>query len=175
MKSRFTDEAILRFLFDEMDAEESRRFLEAVCTDEELWERYESFQTIVEQIGALHYDPSERTVARILHYASTVRPEPVPETGLDMPELRTPPARPARPMKFRFSLNVLAVAASAMLVMAAAWHRAPAFMAAHQPVQGIAAPAPAAESALIWDDSALDLQLDEIRDGIESLKSRDVL
>ncbi|GAB4421477.1 MAG: hypothetical protein OHK0039_36310 [Bacteroidia bacterium] len=68
MKNYFTDEDIIRFLYDEMSVEESEHFIEALCSDQELWDRYEHFQEDVEEIPPLRMEPSEEICQRILDY-----------------------------------------------------------------------------------------------------------
>lgn len=63
--SRYNDEDILRFLYDEMPSEESEVFLTALCSEEGLWERYEMFQEVVEQASGLRFEPSEESLQRI--------------------------------------------------------------------------------------------------------------
>lgn len=74
MKRKFTDEDILRFLFDEMDKDESDAFLSALCSEESLWERYEYFQEVVEKSSGLKYEPSEEACQNVMAYVEATSP-----------------------------------------------------------------------------------------------------
>lgn len=74
MKRKFTDEDILRFLFDEMDKDESDAFLSALCSDESLWERYEHFQEVVEKSSGLEYEPSDEACQNVMAYVEATGP-----------------------------------------------------------------------------------------------------
>ncbi|RMG30743.1 MAG: hypothetical protein D6730_02135 [Bacteroidetes bacterium] len=76
MKQKFTDDDIIRFLYDEMEQGESERFLDALCSDEDLWERYEYFQEIVEKTAGLSYEPSEYSCQQIMAYVAVTSPQP---------------------------------------------------------------------------------------------------
>ncbi|GEM_PF-2298156 len=96
MKRKFTDDDILRFLFDEMEQIESESFLSALCSDEILWERYEYFQEIVEKTSGLSYEPSEYSCQKIMAYVkeTSIAPETNPQkspylVGLKAPKLST--------------------------------------------------------------------------------------
>lgn len=74
MKRKFTDEDILRFLFEEMEQAESEIFLTALCADEALWERYEYFQEVVEKSSSLSFEPSEESCKNIMNYVEETNP-----------------------------------------------------------------------------------------------------
>ena len=65
MKKQFTDDDIIRFLYNEMKGAENDAFLEALCTDESLWERYELLQESVEMLSGVQYEPSEASLQQI--------------------------------------------------------------------------------------------------------------
>jgi len=75
MKKRFTDEDILRFLYDEMNQAESEALLTELVSDEDLWQRYEALQEVVEDLAVVSYDPSEDSVAAIQDYVRRSRLE----------------------------------------------------------------------------------------------------
>ena len=68
MKRNFTDDDVIRFLYDDMSPSESEAFLDVLCEDEALWERYEYFQEIVQKTSGLSYLPSEHSCQQILAY-----------------------------------------------------------------------------------------------------------
>ncbi len=68
MKRNFTDDDVIRFLYDDMAPSESEAFLDVLCEDETLWERYEYFQEVVQKTAGLNYLPSEHSCQQILAY-----------------------------------------------------------------------------------------------------------
>lgn len=71
MKRQFTNDDIIRFLYNEMDSEEAEVFLDAVCVDEKLWERYEYFQNIVDMVPNKLVSPSQDTLSAVMDYAAS--------------------------------------------------------------------------------------------------------
>lgn len=162
-KPPFGDEAIIRFLFDEMDRAESEAFLSALCADEALWQRYEYFQEVVEQLGTLQEAPSDYAVEQIMAYVR--RP--------------APPAQPPAWFPFALNLNALVVAAMvvffsvAVLGFAYKLRRGDIAQPADKLVQQVQ-PAPV-NSLYDWDDSDIREKLDRVRDGIEVITDAPVL
>lgn len=66
MKIKFSDNDILRFLYEEMSEDESKLFLDALTEDENLWERYEHFQQTTDQVNSLSFEPSEASLSTIM-------------------------------------------------------------------------------------------------------------
>lgn len=66
MKIKFSDNDILRFLYEEMSEDESKLFLDALTQDENLWERYEHFQQTTDQVSFLSFEPSEASLSAIM-------------------------------------------------------------------------------------------------------------
>lgn len=71
MKTKFSDNDILRFLYEEMTEDESKLFLDALTEDENLWERYEYFQQTSDQVDSLSFDPSEASLSAIMNVVET--------------------------------------------------------------------------------------------------------
>ncbi len=71
MKRSFTNEDIIRFLYNEMPDEEAEQFLDAVCVDEKLWERYEYYQNIVDIIPKEVLTPSSESVDSVMTYVAS--------------------------------------------------------------------------------------------------------
>ncbi|MEM7659310.1 MAG: hypothetical protein AAF399_24535, partial [Bacteroidota bacterium] len=92
MKKAFNDEDIIRFLFDEMKQGESEQFLDAICADEDLWDRYEYFQTVVEEISDLSYEPSDYSCQTIMNY---VKETATPVEGIKQVDSAPTPNHPA--------------------------------------------------------------------------------
>ncbi|MEM6264890.1 MAG: hypothetical protein AAGI38_20430 [Bacteroidota bacterium] len=58
MKRKYRDEDIIRFLHDELNPTETEAFLNALTDDEELFDRFEMFQDVSDQISSVTYEPS---------------------------------------------------------------------------------------------------------------------
>ena len=70
MKKSFTEEDILRFLYNELSIRESEAFLDALYSDEALWEKFESYQQAVDTLVPLDMEPSEESLQNVLDYIS---------------------------------------------------------------------------------------------------------
>jgi hypothetical protein len=70
MKTRFNDNDILRFIYDEMSSTESEAFLDALTHDENLWNRYEQFQDTGDRLQEISLEPSEASLQRIMAVVS---------------------------------------------------------------------------------------------------------
>lgn len=67
MKTTFSDNDILRFLYEEMSEDESKLFLDTLTQDENLWERYEYFQQTSDQVDSLSFEPSDTSLSAIMN------------------------------------------------------------------------------------------------------------
>ena len=74
MKHSFTEEDILRFLYNEMSIRESESFLDALYSDEDLWQRFEGYQQAVDKLVPLEMEPSENTLNSILSFVEETQP-----------------------------------------------------------------------------------------------------
>jgi len=70
MKKSFTEEDILRFLYNEMSIRESEAFLDVLYSDEALWEKFESYQEAVDTLVPLELEPGEDSLQNVLDYIS---------------------------------------------------------------------------------------------------------
>jgi anti-sigma factor RsiW len=173
----YTDEDILRFLYDEMSEDESSAFLADLCTDEALWERYEMFQEVAEQTSGLRFEPSEESIQKIEAFARTV---PVEAEFAHVESESKPEPGPS------FSLaNTLVMAVCALLIGSGLAFVTPGTnvqplapqMASQVPAPmediSVIAPvnSPAADPVVQWDDSQIDQQIDLLWEGISKVKS----
>lgn len=76
MKTAFSDDDILKFLYDEMSREESEVFLDALARDEALWQRFETFQSVNDQLQTLRLEPGTAQVGRIMDVVRAENPAP---------------------------------------------------------------------------------------------------
>lgn len=69
MKQLYTEQDIVRFLYDEMDEEEYASFFEVLCKDPELWEVYEQLKATQEELILPDFAPSLKSEELILEAA----------------------------------------------------------------------------------------------------------
>ncbi|MEM8890199.1 MAG: hypothetical protein AAGD28_19650 [Bacteroidota bacterium] len=170
MKRNFTDDEIILFLYDEMDAEDSKAFLDALCTDEELWQRYEHFQEVVEELSDLKYEPSKLSVEKV---RSFVYNGEVPE-GPVLEEVVAPakPASLSTGKLLSVSVNLNAVVLMAVLLFVSVAVTGTFLQLKRGLPERQAATALLQEDAshFQWDDSYLDDRIDRIREKVKGLK-----
>lgn len=179
MKKKFTDEEILSFLYDEMDGPTSEEFLAAICADEELWSRYEHFQEVVEGISSLSYEPSEYSVQTVKAYvkASAGVSEIQPEPAVAAPSTTSSYILGKIPVTI--SLNAVIILAMILFVSVAIVGSAYKLSRGviDNPNTGTLVHQVEVEEAPVfeWDDSAIDEELEVIRQGVEDLKDDAIL
>lgn len=173
MKHAYTDNDILRFLYDEMHPTESEAFLDAIVEDEALWERYEYFQGAAEMAASLRYEPSEAAVRRVITYAHDTQP---------------PRPRPSALQKVQTFLNdkvPLTLSLNGVMVMALILFVSVAILGSafklqrslRQPPAGslVQQVSPKTDPLMRWDDSQLEDQLQYIRSSMEDIREETVL
>lgn len=74
MKTKYGDNEILRFIYDEMSPKESEAFLDALTQDENLWARYEYFQETSDQVGSFLLEPSDVSIGKIMEVVKEEKP-----------------------------------------------------------------------------------------------------
>jgi hypothetical protein len=70
MKSLFTLEELLQYLYKETSAEQSKAIEEALATDWTLKEKFEVLKAAANRLNKLKFSPSTESVLNILHYAA---------------------------------------------------------------------------------------------------------
>ncbi|MEZ4776289.1 MAG: hypothetical protein R3D00_24150 [Bacteroidia bacterium] len=174
---KFTDEDIIRFIYDEMVPHESEAFLVELCSDELLWERYEFLQETAGMAASVVYEPSEQSVQKVMDY--------VRETAPYIPQ-------PTRADRFRDATRTfiagkipMAISLNAVIVVAFIFFVTVAIMgSAYQLTRGgIITP----KGTLVqqvddentelyqWDDSAIEEELMQIRKSVDNLREDPVL
>ncbi len=78
--NNFTTEDMIRFLYNEMNAEETARLMAALEADWTLKEKFEVLKSSMTNLDTLHYSPRRRTIDAILQYAEDTAPA---ETGME--------------------------------------------------------------------------------------------
>jgi hypothetical protein len=183
MKKRFTDEDIIRFLYDEMDQAESEALLTQLVGDEDLWQRYETLQEAVESASTLSYDPSSTSVASIQDYVRATRPhaeEAAPafsQSSVDSKQLQLG----------GISINLQALVGVAlgiflMLTIAGSAIKLSREKFANPNTGKLVeseAPAPVAPTEVDprfeWDMKEIDRDLEKIKEGLQTLEGRPVM
>lgn len=162
MKKKYSDEDILRFLYDEMEGDERESFMDHLCTDEELWERYEEFSDVVQRLAELRIEPSELSVEKVLAFAKTYDPavQPLAEASV-------------RRFPFRIHLNTVLLLMGILMVSAAVFGVRKHDKAPVLQEQMVKSEPPA--EMIRWDDSDLEAKLQDVRNGIEEIQNNPTL
>jgi anti-sigma-K factor RskA len=72
--NNFTPEDMLRYLYNEMNAEEQSALIRAMENDWNLREEFENFKQDLSNLDTLQYSPRPKAVQSILEYAEATRP-----------------------------------------------------------------------------------------------------
>jgi hypothetical protein len=70
----FTPEDMLRYLYNEMSADDAANLKQAMENDWSLREEFESLRQSLSALDSLHYAPRSQSVNSILEYAESTRP-----------------------------------------------------------------------------------------------------
>ena len=173
MKRMFTDEDIIRFIYEEMNPKESDAFLTELCTDESLWERYERLQHMNEQVVNAVLEPSPESVERVMTFVKESA-----HTQVKSPKKRRNPIK-----KFLAGKIPVAVSLNAVIVMALILFVSVAILgSAYELTRGaIIKPGGSlvqqvemeGDIQFDWDDSEIDAKLEMIRQGVETIQEED--
>ena len=69
MTKTFTENDLVRFLYNELSKSESEEIERAILTDEELQEQINKLKTLQQDMDNLRLSPSKRTIGKILAYS----------------------------------------------------------------------------------------------------------
>lgn len=160
MKKKFTDEDIIRFLFEEMNPSESELLMEALYRDEDLWKRYESFQNILQDIKKVSFEPSEGSVLRVRKFVAETRDEQVKPDDSESLNISS----------FSFGIH-------AMLVTVATLFAVVTILTTYfvHTIPSADSPMPLMvewkeDPLLKWEPESIDQQIEEIRSELEEIK-----
>ncbi|WNJ17721.1 hypothetical protein [Pontibacter sp. G13] len=177
MNSEFTDPDILRFLYDEMKPAECDRFMQELCTNEELWERFETFQEMAEKIPTFELEPSQASTDRIMDFVNQPRQRLDPMA--QMPDAST--SFNSLIGKFLNQINLNLIVAASLILFITAGMMSSIYQihidgsqSAFQQGSGLNYPV---ESSfhLQWDDSYLDAELERVQQNLEQLGKSNIL
>ncbi len=173
MKRKFSDDDLLRFLYNEMHPADSEQLMEALVKDEELLERYESFQQIAEQVGEINLQPSQQSLDKVMAF--------VHESGSPV-LLDYPVEEPTGWQRFKMNsgksvvvgLNSLILFGVGIFLLVAVgtsslpWHQ--------QHEHAVASvESPDLSLDLSWDDPEIRQELQEIEKSVQRLRLKPVL
>lgn len=77
MTKTFTEDDLVRFLYNELNTAEADELREMLVTDEELRECLNELQSTVVELDKLSFQPSQRTIDRILQFSKEYQQESV--------------------------------------------------------------------------------------------------
>ena len=169
MKKLFTEEDILRFLYNEMSIRESEAFLDVLYSDEKLWEKFEYFQQAVDTLTPLDLEPSEESLEAVLSFVQdTQATDHSPkELSTSFPTLSTP-ARSHQLVLMAVVLLITSLVISGSLLFVS-WDQD---NIEAQPLgqNVIEEDQPAVQD---WEGQELNREIERIKEGIERLKTPD--
>jgi hypothetical protein len=160
MKREFSDEDIIRFLYDEMEGGEHAQFIEQLYADESLWNRYEDYLEVKDEIPDLSLEPSEQSVSNVLQAVA------------EMPQAEPAPAIAAQPSAAFFGWNEV-VTLALVLITSFTIALSVARMTTFAPSEAIVQES-VSEEMLIWEDESISRKLDLIRLNLEDMQRKEV-
>jgi len=76
MTKTFTQDDVIRYLYDETSDEEKKAIEQALVCDSQLLDRFQELSSVVRQFDAAKVQPSEKTVENILNYSKSLNLHP---------------------------------------------------------------------------------------------------
>ncbi|MCI4668716.1 MAG: hypothetical protein MRZ79_11320 [Bacteroidia bacterium] len=74
MRKPNKEKNILRFVFDEMQEIEASNFLSELCSDDELWDKYEEWEGAIDEMKEAEAGPSEASLNKIMAFVEETNP-----------------------------------------------------------------------------------------------------
>ncbi len=172
MKKAYSDEDLIRFIYDEMTKAEADALLAAMVKDESLWARFEGLQETTELVKTVEMEPSEESLEAVRSYVRSSKAEFVKK------------ARELAIQKFklkagRFSVNLNAVMALSLGVFITLGVIGSAYKLTRSQfvspdqgsmVQGFEQGEVAPAEVYDWETPELNQQLRQLREDIESFR-----
>lgn len=158
MKQEFKDDDILRFLYDEMDHSESEAFLEALCIDESLWERFENFQSVKKEVAELSFEPSDVSIGNIMDFVKESNPT----------EQKAPKGKSSSSFTgVNLLLTLTLIMAASFAIIGSFWQSNDNYLSvSEQLIQNNST----IEDKLDWEDEMLDQKIDKIKLNLQNLQ-----
>lgn len=178
MKTHFNEDDVIRFIYDEMDANEKAAFSTAMAEDNAegaaLRASYDSFADIHQQLETISFEPSDESVAKVMEFVHHL-----PPAEADLPDA-SPGIVPLTPA-IRGRLRILRMSNTAMaaaIVLLLVFGVSLALMNESDVVNGggktnsaISASQQEKEQRLGWEDTAVQKDLDTLRKQLNRVKS----
>ncbi len=174
MKRRFSDDDLLRFLYNELPPAESDRMMDALVKDEELWQRYESFQQVAEQMPEVALQPSEASLEAVMAHVRSSSLLVEEEAPLQAAWQRV---RMVSGKSIVVGLNSLVLLGVGIFFFIAVGSSAlPWRQAIEIPQESVqASAAPVQEADLSWDTGHLEEEVVKLKRGMEQIRLKPVL
>lgn len=175
MKRIFTDDDLLRFLYNELPPAESNELLDELVKDEALWERFEAFQHTEEQLAAAVATPSEQSVEHVMNYVKATADGPSAVVATPSPWQRL---RSATGKSVVVGLNSLVLLAIGFFLILAVGGSVFPWTTLHQqdPASvAVSHPSAQQEVNLSFEDPELAAELNRIERGVKKLRIKPVL
>jgi len=158
-----------------MNAEDGNAFMDALCVDEDLWQRYEHFQEVVQQLNDLKYEPSQLSVEKVrtFVYEGRVTDGPVLEEPKASSKNLQSSFSTGRLLSVSVNLNAVVLMAVLLFVSVAVTGTFLKLKRGLPERNASTAFVLDSESHFRWDDSYLDAELDRLREKVQDLKTED--
>jgi len=160
MKHTFTEEDIIKFLYNEMSIRESEVFLDALYSDDELWDKFESYQHIVDSLIRIDEEPSDEVCDSIMRYVSDTQSH---SKGV----LQTTPV-PQQQLKTM--LMGLLILITSVIVTGSIYFVKTASQKAPQAALEEQQPSTHSHEQLEWEDVDTEQKLEQIKQSIDYIK-----
>lgn len=72
MTKTFTQDDVIRYIYNETTAEENLAIAQALITDEMLMDEYKQLSASIDSLNSTMLEPSEKTITNILNYSKSV-------------------------------------------------------------------------------------------------------
>lgn len=152
----FSDNDLLRFLYDELPKSEADALVMALSHDDELLNRYEMFQSLAEETSKLQFEPSQESLDAIMAEVSLL-PEPVLEVA---------PTGPSDTVLNKHGWRNALLTGACVLVFGfvTIWTNKQVKQLAN--AETVTAPV---EESATWDDNAIDMRIEDLQVRTKSL------
>ncbi len=72
MTKTFTQDDVIRYIYNETTAEETEAIAQALITDEMLMDEYKQLSASIDSLNSAMLEPSEKVITNILNYSKSV-------------------------------------------------------------------------------------------------------
>ena len=165
MKKLFTEEDILRFLYNEMSIRESEAFLDVLYSDEKLWSTFESYQQAVDTLPSLELEPSQQSLDAVLSFVEDTQPSNSTKLDSTSFPLLSPPARSHQLVMMAIVLLITSLVITSSLFLVS-------FTDTPTEVQPMGQNLVEEELPIVpdWEGEELNEEIERIKERIEELK-----